>query len=129
MTQELRLDVLPAWVLVALGVAAVVQYAITIWALVDLWRTPVERVQTGKKWVWVLIILLVNLIGAIVYLAAGKKPALVADDPAREGVSHRASGAVDVLYGDLSARPEATPEALADDPEIGADGTGAGGLP
>jgi len=48
----------------------VIQLGLMIAALVDL----VRREQTrGPKWVWVLVILLINLIGPIIYFVAGRK--------------------------------------------------------
>ena len=97
------LTALPTWLLVVLGVLVVVQVSVEVWALVVLFRTPEERLQTGKRWPWVLIILFVNLIGAIVFFVAGRKPAAVADPlaDAAPGVSagDRARRATDVLYG------------------------------
>jgi hypothetical protein len=49
-----------------------IQLGLQIYALVDLVRQPKVR---GAKWIWVLIILLGELIGAIVYLVYGKKEA------------------------------------------------------
>jgi len=49
-----------------------IQLALVIFALVDL----VRREQTrGPKWVWVLVILFVNLIGPIVYFLVGREEA------------------------------------------------------
>ncbi len=103
-----ELAALPAPVLIAMGVLYVVQIGLAVYALVDLWKTPVERIQLGKKWIWVLIILFVNMIGAIIYLVAGKKPAAVAD-PSRQmagtgagdgpAPADRAAAAADLLYG------------------------------
>ena len=39
-------------------------------ALVDLIRRPQTR---GPKWVWVLVIILINFIGPIIYFVAGRK--------------------------------------------------------
>ena len=94
---------LPGWALAALGVVAVVQLALAIYALVVLFRTPEERLLMGKRWPWVLIIAFVNFVGAIVFLAAGRKPA-PADDPLSGGphasaVGDRAGRAAEVLYG------------------------------
>lgn len=98
---------LPTAALVALGVLYVVQVVLQVYALIDLYKTPVERILTGHKWVWVLVILFVNLVGAIVYLAAGKKP-VQAVDPARQAAglaassvsgADRAAAAADLLYG------------------------------
>ena len=48
----------------------VIQLALMITALVDL----VRREQTrGPKWVWALVIVLVNFIGPIVYFVFGRK--------------------------------------------------------
>ena len=47
-----------------------IQLGLMIAALVDL----VRREQTrGPKWVWVLVILLINFIGPIVYFVMGRK--------------------------------------------------------
>jgi hypothetical protein len=47
-----------------------IELALMITALVDLAR----RAQTrGPKWVWALVIVLVNFIGPIIYFVAGRK--------------------------------------------------------
>jgi NADH:ubiquinone oxidoreductase subunit 6 (subunit J) len=74
------LSTIPVGVLVALGVLAVVQITLDVIALVDLYRRPVERVVLGNKWIWVAIILLVNTLGAIIYLVAGRKPAALTEN-------------------------------------------------
>ncbi len=48
----------------------VLQYALAIIALVDVIRR--ERTR-GPKWVWILVILFVNLIGPVVYLLFGRE--------------------------------------------------------
>lgn len=46
-----------------------IQLALMAAALFDLWR----RQQTnGPKWVWVLVILFVNIIGPIIYFVVGR---------------------------------------------------------
>ena len=47
-----------------------IQLALLITALVDLVRRPQTR---GPKWAWVLVIVLINFIGPIVYFVAGRK--------------------------------------------------------
>ncbi|NUM48104.1 MAG: PLDc_N domain-containing protein [Anaerolineales bacterium] len=48
----------------------ILQLILMITALVDLSR----RAQTrGPKWVWVLVILFINLIGPIIYFVAGRQ--------------------------------------------------------
>lgn len=71
-------------------------------ALVRLWLTPEQRLVFGKRWVWLLIIIFGELIGAIVFIAVGRKPAPAADPLARGEVpvaGDRATRAADVLYG------------------------------
>ena len=85
-------------IIIALAAAQVVAQ---VYALLDLARR--DAVRGGRKWVWVLVIALGNLPGAIAYLVAGRLPATV-DVP---GASSSASGArtdaarraVSELYG------------------------------
>jgi hypothetical protein len=47
-----------------------IQLGLMITAMVDL----IRRAQTrGPKWVWAVVILLVNFIGPIIYFVAGRK--------------------------------------------------------
>ena len=69
-------DQVPAffWVfavfIIVIGLAGL---AFWIWALVDAIRVPDDRYyQSGTKLVWVLVIVLLQVIGAIVYLVAGR---------------------------------------------------------
>jgi uncharacterized membrane protein YhaH (DUF805 family) len=48
----------------------ILQLALMIAALVDLARREHTR---GPKWVWVLVIVLVNFIGPIIYFVIGRK--------------------------------------------------------
>ncbi len=91
---------LPAGVLVVIIIAGLIQLTLDVVALVDLVRRPVDRVAMGNKWVWVAIILLVNLLGAILYLVAGRKPAPALEPQAPSSPSaSRAEGIADSLYG------------------------------
>jgi hypothetical protein len=47
----------------------VIQLILMIAALVDLARRETTR---GPKWVWVLVILFVNLVGPVVYFLVGR---------------------------------------------------------
>lgn len=58
--------------LLALLPIAVISLALEIFTLVDLIRRDKRQVQGGNKWIWAIIILLVNPIGSIVYLVAGR---------------------------------------------------------
>jgi hypothetical protein len=89
----------PVSVLVVLAVLVVVEVGLDVVALIDLYRRPTERVVGENKWIWLAIILLVNLIGPIVYLAAGRKPPLAGDAMAADSTSARTEDIVDSLYG------------------------------
>lgn len=67
------LSTLPPGLLVGLAVLLLVELTLDVVALVSLVRRPVERVALGNKWVWVAIIILLNLIGPILYFAIGRK--------------------------------------------------------
>lgn len=103
MQTNIPLNDLPSWVVPAMVVFAAVQLAVEIYALVVLFRTPEERVVFKKRWPWVLIILLVNLVGAIVFLAVGRTAPAASDPLAGRGAdappASPAERAVDVLYG------------------------------
>jgi hypothetical protein len=47
-------------------------FALWIYALVDAIRTPEASFQTGSQLIWVIVILLGNVIGAIIYLVMGR---------------------------------------------------------
>lgn len=60
----------PMWMLALIIPIALLEMGLMIYALVDL----VKRKKTkGPKWVWALIIVLVNIVGPIVYLFAGRE--------------------------------------------------------
>ena len=101
---DATLSGVPVWVLVVLGVLAVVQITLDVIALLDLYRRPTEQVVLGNKWIWVVIVLLVNTVGAILYLVAGRKPAVIAENAApsaspSESPSARVESIADALYG------------------------------
>ena len=91
-------------VLVVLIVLGVIELALIVVCLVDLLRRP--AVLGGRKWVWVVVILLFNLLGPILYLAVGRVPPPVADQAstADDGTRDRASAAADLLYGPAADR-------------------------
>lgn len=65
---------------VTLGALLVVQLvlaAIAVWVLV---RTPTDRLHGRSRWPWLAVILLVNVLGPILFLALGRTPA-PAEDP------------------------------------------------
>ena len=94
------LTTLPPWLLVTLGVVALAELVLDVIALVDLYRRPIAQVTLGNKWVWVVLIILINLIGSILYLAIGRKRPPQSDHPQR-ATEHRGNAAsvADALYG------------------------------
>ncbi|HEY5269929.1 MAG TPA: PLD nuclease N-terminal domain-containing protein [Anaerolineales bacterium] len=48
----------------------IIQLVLMITALIDLIRREHTR---GPKWIWAIVILLVNYIGPIIYFVAGRK--------------------------------------------------------
>ena len=57
-------------ILLAIGIAA---FAFWIWAIVDVVKVPDDSMfKAGNKLIWVLVIVLTGLIGAIIYLVVGR---------------------------------------------------------
>jgi len=97
---NVNLSALPTAALVAVAVLIVIQVTLDVIVLVDLYRRPADRVVLGNKWIWVAIVLLVSLFGAIIYLAAGRKPAALAENALPYvSPSARAENVADSLYG------------------------------
>ena len=95
-----RLDVSRPVAAIMLAFVAI-QIAVQAYALVDLARR--DNVRGGRKWVWALVIAFGNIVGAIVYLVAGRTPPPLDLSSGGFGPS-AASGeaarrAVDALYG------------------------------
>jgi hypothetical protein len=86
--------------IIALGLLLVVQLVLDVIALMDLYKRPVAQVAFGNKWVWVAIIVLVNTIGAVLYLVIGRKDAQIVEAAPQTSVGTRAQVAADALYGD-----------------------------
>ncbi len=97
---------LPPAALAALCVLAAAQIALDVIALVDLARRPTARLTIANKWVWVAIIIVVSMIGAIVYLAAGRKAGPAADIRPASPAAARAADAADLLYGPRKDAPK-----------------------
>lgn len=106
--------------LLLIGLLLVVEIALLVAALVDLLRRPDDAVTGGRRWVWILVIVLLQTIGPIVYFVAGRRPRPVAD-PARADARDtamappqagpppdaRVDQAIDLLYGSGKAPAEA----------------------
>ena len=98
---RVNLPELPMWALVAVGVLALASVILDVMALLDLYRRPTEQVVLANKWIWVAIVLVVsNGIGAVIYLAAGRRPAIIDTQVANPpSPSVRARSIADALYG------------------------------
>lgn len=73
------------------------QIALLVWAIVDWAKRPPATVR-GNRYVWLVVMLFVNMLGPIAYLAFGRKTPPVAETGA-ELDADRARSAVDALYG------------------------------
>ena len=47
-------------------------FAVWLYALIDVIRTPDHQFQTGTQLIWVLVVLFANIVGALIYLAIGR---------------------------------------------------------
>ena len=57
-------------IFLAIGIAA---FAFWIWAIVDVVKVPDDLMfKAGNRLIWVLVIVLTGLIGAIIYLVVGR---------------------------------------------------------
>jgi hypothetical protein len=90
---------LPTEGVVALLVIVSLQLVSQVVAFIDLARR--REVYGGRKWVWVLVILLGNLLGAVLYFALGRRPDAADTGPDTGEGSFRGAGryALDSLYG------------------------------
>jgi hypothetical protein len=94
------LTTLPVGVLIGLGALTVIELALDVIALIDLYRRPISRVALGNKWAWVAIIVLVNTLGAIIYLIVGRRPAPPRDPTPSDVTTDRRASIAEALYGD-----------------------------
>ncbi|MET8579017.1 hypothetical protein [Streptomyces sp. NPDC005012] len=65
---------IPTPVLIALGVILLLHIALVVHCLILLARTPADRLVTGRKWLWAIIVVGVNLIGSVLFLALARRP-------------------------------------------------------
>jgi hypothetical protein len=95
--QSVNLGDLSLPVLVALAALVVADLSVRIFALVQLLKTPPERVTLGgRKWAWALIIALVNTAGWILWFVLGRRPAGAQGGAA--GPADKIEAAADLLY-------------------------------
>ena len=100
--------VLPSGALVALIVLAVVELGLAAFCIVDIVRRP--AVLGGRKWVWIVLVVLFSLVGSIVYLAVGREqpPAPEPAPPGDADARSRTQAAADLLYGPAPSPPDDT---------------------
>lgn len=101
-----NLDSLPSGAVVILGVLALIQLVLWAFAIVDLVRRPRTAVMFENKWVWLAVIVLVNLIGPVLYFAIGRTSAVeaVRQPEASPGDTLSFKGLADELYGTTDER-------------------------
>ena len=93
------LGTLPTWVLVVIAIVACIQLALQVYALLDLSKRA--EVPGGRKWLWVVIIIAGNLLGALIYLGIGRVVYTAGPDEGERAGSEKATRrAIDNLYGD-----------------------------
>jgi Phospholipase_D-nuclease N-terminal len=97
MRTNIDLATLPPGALIGLGAVLVVEIVLDVAALINLYRRPVAAVTFGNKWIWVAIIVLINLVGAILYFAIGRKP--IQTDQAAGSPRRSSADIADALYG------------------------------
>jgi hypothetical protein len=94
------IEATPTWVFYIAVPLFVAQLSFEIWALIDMLKRPSDRLALGgRKWLWAIIILGVNWIGAILYLAIGRTAGPAVDVASAAPTAERAASAVDSLYG------------------------------
>lgn len=93
--------------LVAVVIVGLAALALDIACIVDIVRRP--AVLGGHKWVWILVVLVFNLLGPLMYLAIGRTQPPAVEPPAQSqeaATGEKAATAADLLYG--PAAPAAT---------------------
>lgn len=99
------LSSLPSGVLAILAVLALAEVTLDVMALVSLARRPRSSVAFGNRWLWVAIIVLVNPVGGILYLAVGRKQVtLIEDLPGSASSGQSVRSIADALYGEHDDR-------------------------
>lgn len=83
-------------VLVTLGILVAVQLMFTATALVALWRTPISNLRYLSFWGWAVVIVLVNIFGAVAFFLLGRRTVVVGAVAPRD----KAATIVAQLYGD-----------------------------
>ncbi|MDZ4168542.1 MAG: PLDc N-terminal domain-containing protein [Coriobacteriia bacterium] len=84
--------------IVGVVVLGLFEFGLMLWAVVDWVKRPPAQIR-GNRILWLLLILLVNIAGPIIYLTVGRLPAAI-DDSQVVASPEASQAATDVLYGD-----------------------------
>ena len=96
-------------------VLAVVELGLLAWALIDLYRRPSAQISGGSKIPWLILCLLLQVIGPVVYLVVGRERPAPAPDALSPGASvppplatahAQTSAVVDALFTGPAHRPD-----------------------
>jgi hypothetical protein len=63
-------DTFPMWIVLLIIPIVLIEVGLMVFALVDLIR---RKRTKGPKWVWAIVIVLIEIIGPLVYLIAGRE--------------------------------------------------------
>jgi ABC-2 type transport system ATP-binding protein len=102
-------------------VLAVVELGLLAWALIDLYRRPSAQISGGNKIPWLILCLLLQVIGPVVYLAIGRERPAPATDALSPG------GAVPPPLAAAHVPTSAVVDALFAGPARGPDGATSSG--
>ncbi len=87
-------------------VLALANLALMVGALVSVVSRPDAGVRFGRKWLWIVLIVLVNWIGPLAWFALGRIDVPLPHDPSADDAPavERAARAVELLYGPREQR-------------------------
>jgi len=83
--------------LAGLGVILLIELGLLAWGVIDWAKRPPEQVR-GNRVLWLVLMVLVNIIGPVLYLTIGRLPK-TEDAPFTPAAPDETSSAVDALYG------------------------------
>jgi ABC-2 type transport system ATP-binding protein len=90
-----------------LAVVLAVELSLLAWALLDLARRPAAQVAGGNRLIWLVLCLLAQMIGPILYLAVGRLKPAPDDSPGSGAGGEATSPAAEPLGGGHVARAAA----------------------
>lgn len=95
---------LPVGLLVALGVILVAELALLVVGLIAWARTTDDRMPPPSKWLWLVLILVLQIIGPVIFLVLRRStahPAAASEPSAAAPRARRATAddTADLLYG------------------------------